>query len=412
MPDSATGYNLDDDPTRHYRPESNRAGVALCLSGGGFRAALFHLGAIRALNELDVLPQVKAIASVSGGSVLAAFLARADVWPLQRKLDHEEWEQKIARPFRRFVSRDRRTKPILLGLFPKHSAVDLFADEIRSALDEHSLRTLPMCPQFIFCASDLTFGGLWRFEREQVGDAEIGFAETKPPYDSLALAAAVSACIAPHFAPYVFPFREAEFRNGRIEPGDPLRKVGKVTLNDGGTYDNLGLEAVWRDYATVLVSDGGAPHLPMGDTWFSRMKGRTIGSSTLNDQMGRLARRRWFIANIQNSTFKGAYWGINTTPRNHSTRCNYGYSRDFVRTRIARIRTDLDAFSAGEQAVLENHGYMVAQASVSRWAGRVLGLTVLPELVGPLPHPDPHWTDEVQLGTDLARSHRLVLLGR
>jgi len=32
------------------RPKSERRGVALCLSGGGFRAALFHLGALRRLN--------------------------------------------------------------------------------------------------------------------------------------------------------------------------------------------------------------------------------------------------------------------------------------------------------------------------------------------------------------------------
>lgn len=32
------------------RPKPERRGVALCLSGGGFRAALFHLGAMRRLN--------------------------------------------------------------------------------------------------------------------------------------------------------------------------------------------------------------------------------------------------------------------------------------------------------------------------------------------------------------------------
>src|SRR3954452_23892936 len=57
-------------------------GVALCLSGGGFRAALFHLGALRRLNELGILSQVEAISSVSGGSVVAAHLAeRVRVWP-------------------------------------------------------------------------------------------------------------------------------------------------------------------------------------------------------------------------------------------------------------------------------------------------------------------------------------------
>ena len=43
--------------------------LALCLSGGGFRAALFHLGALRRLNELGILSRVDTIASVSGGSI-------------------------------------------------------------------------------------------------------------------------------------------------------------------------------------------------------------------------------------------------------------------------------------------------------------------------------------------------------
>ena len=52
-----------------------REGVALCLSGGGFRSALFHLGALRRLFELGVLHEVALVSSVSGGSILSGFLA-------------------------------------------------------------------------------------------------------------------------------------------------------------------------------------------------------------------------------------------------------------------------------------------------------------------------------------------------
>src|SRR5438309_7042658 len=66
-------------PTEHaestYLPRRERHGVALCLSGGGYRAALFHLGAVRRLNELGVLGRIDTITSVSGGSILAAHLA-------------------------------------------------------------------------------------------------------------------------------------------------------------------------------------------------------------------------------------------------------------------------------------------------------------------------------------------------
>src|SRR6185312_1555684 len=55
-------------------PMSDQRRIALTLSGGGFRATLFHLGVVRFLHEAGVLPLVQRIAAVSGGSVLAAHL--------------------------------------------------------------------------------------------------------------------------------------------------------------------------------------------------------------------------------------------------------------------------------------------------------------------------------------------------
>ncbi len=46
--------------------------IALCLSGGGFRATLFHLGVLKRLHELDLLKHVKLLSAVSGGAVTAA----------------------------------------------------------------------------------------------------------------------------------------------------------------------------------------------------------------------------------------------------------------------------------------------------------------------------------------------------
>lgn len=50
-----------------------RLGVA--ISGGGFRATAFGLGALRALHDRRLLPQVMVISGVSGGSVLTALYA-------------------------------------------------------------------------------------------------------------------------------------------------------------------------------------------------------------------------------------------------------------------------------------------------------------------------------------------------
>ena len=52
--------------------DAPRPGIGLCLSGGGYRATLFHVGALLRLNEARLLPQLKRVASVSGGSISQA----------------------------------------------------------------------------------------------------------------------------------------------------------------------------------------------------------------------------------------------------------------------------------------------------------------------------------------------------
>ena len=60
---------VTDDPNE--KPEK---GIALCLSGGGYRAMLFHVGVLWRLYETGLLPSIKRISSVSGGSITAGVL--------------------------------------------------------------------------------------------------------------------------------------------------------------------------------------------------------------------------------------------------------------------------------------------------------------------------------------------------
>ena len=60
-------------PSDEDRPPEQ--GTALCLSGGGYRAMLFHLGTLWRLNELGWLPKLDRVSSVSGGSITAGVLA-------------------------------------------------------------------------------------------------------------------------------------------------------------------------------------------------------------------------------------------------------------------------------------------------------------------------------------------------
>src|SRR3954453_2363008 len=53
---------------------SSKSRIGLALSGGGFRACLYHLGLVRFLRDGGILPRISHITSVSGGSVFAAHL--------------------------------------------------------------------------------------------------------------------------------------------------------------------------------------------------------------------------------------------------------------------------------------------------------------------------------------------------
>ena len=113
-----------------HGPESFRHGTALCLSGGGMRAALFHLGAVRRANELGL--KLRTVSAVSGGAIFAGFLvARAPMRTFEDSelrslsLPIEDWDKRIAEPFRKFASRNHRVRPLLHRFFSVESVARL-----------------------------------------------------------------------------------------------------------------------------------------------------------------------------------------------------------------------------------------------------------------------------------------------
>ena len=80
------------------------------MSGGGYRAALFHLGSLWRLNELGWLKRLAEITSVSGGSIMSAVLGlrwREIDWSSPGAMDR--YRALVVEPVREVVARlDRR----------------------------------------------------------------------------------------------------------------------------------------------------------------------------------------------------------------------------------------------------------------------------------------------------------------
>ena len=391
----------DTTTAERYRPERERTGNALCLSGGGFRATLFHLGALRRLNETGVLAKLDTISSVSGGSIMAALLATRASWPVTAPIPADVWEREVAAPTRRFVTQNLRT-PAIIGrlLHPWNTSAGVrgLLAGYRKHISPAKLASLPERPRFVFCATDLVYGVNFVFERERVGDYRLGYISPPPPDWEVARAVAASSCFPPIFNPLPLDVPVDVFKRGRerLDGAD-------VRLSDGGLYDNLGLEPVWKTHHTVLVSDGGAVFGSATDTGLLARIGRYVD---IVDHQALALRKRWLLSNFLDGTMKGAYWGIGSATGSYPAG-GPGYSKALAAQVIASVRTDLDAFSPAETAVLENHGYALAAAAVTTH----LADLALPD-APPATPPHPAWTDEDKVRAALADSWKRKLLGR
>jgi len=368
-----------------YFPDPNPSlELALCLSGGGFRASLFHLGAVRRLYELGLLDQVDAISAVSGGTVIAAFLAdRCDIWR-GRNLSLAQWEQEIAQPFRTIVSRNLNKLAILKGWLPwnwlNNAGVRALAKVCEERhLTRQTLADLPRKPQFIFEACDLVSGTTWLFQRTErpKQDAEL----------KVGVAIAGSSCFPGFFRPFT------------------RRVPRRIALMDGGIVDNRAMEPVWRRARNLLVSDGGDV---LQTQWGQSIGWSLVRSAAVLWNQAQNLQKRWLIDGFDARQLQGTYWGIRSSPMHYQQQPGRevypGYTPELARDVIATIRTDYDAFSDAEVAVLENHGYFMAEAATR---AHLPGVRQNPGARrAPLCAPHPAWMHETRIRAALRDSGR------
>lgn len=342
--------------------EEPRPGIGLCLSGGGYRAMVFHLGVLWRLNEVGYLAKLDRISSVSGGSITAAALGAR--WA---KLDFDAagvataFEAQVVTPVRAMASRSIDAKAIVGGaLLP-----GTIADAVTAAYDRHlfdgaTLQDLPDRPRFVINATNVQSGALWRFSKPYMADYRVGRVDS--PRIPLAVAVAASSAFPPFLSPLELELPPGAMR--AVEGADLHEEphTTEVLLTDGGVYDNLGLETVWKSYRTVLVSDGGGKLQPDGDPehdWARHSK-RVLD---LIDNQVRSLRKRQVIEAYQRGERAGAYWGIRTNiadyPLAEALPCPFDRT-----TELANTPTRLKRLDADWQERLINWGYAVSDAAL------------------------------------------------
>ncbi len=269
-----------------------------------------------------------------------------------------------------------------------------------------------MLPEpFVLCATDLAFGVNWEFRRAKVGDYQAGY--FKPPPDwSLGLAVAASSCFPPVFQPLKVSRDPESWRGGKARYRSRenwAAAIKDLRLTDGGVYDNLGLEPVWKSHASVLVSDAGAIFDFHADRGL--LPWRVLRYRSIQERQARALRKRWLIGGFKQGLIGGAYWGTGSSRSRYDSEDSLGYSKSLAREAISEIRTDLDRFSDAEAAVLENHGYFLADMAVKTHCP---ALATVPNAQLSPPHPCwlPENGDEERVRAALRESRRRKIVGR
>jgi NTE family protein len=358
-------------PVSGGAPESAagpKPGIALCLSGGGYRAMIFHLGALWRMNQLGFLKKLSRVSSVSGGSITAGVLALA--W---KSLQFNEngvatnLEELVIKPVRRLANHTIDQGSIIKGiLLPRHSIADEVADAYRDHLfGKATLRDLPADdegPRFIINATNVQSKVLWRFSRPYMGDYRVGLVNN--PTTEIALAVAASSAFPPFLSPAQLELHPSDFDpNVSAVLKDEAYRTN-VVLTDGGVYDNLGLETAWKSYNTILVSDGGGAcdDEPDPERDWARHTYRIL---SLIDNQVRSLRKRQVIDSYKQGVRQGTYWGIRTNIADYALpdamNCPFKETLN-----LANVATRLKALDATLQEKIINWGYAVCDAALRK----------------------------------------------
>jgi NTE family protein len=319
--------------------------IGLALSGGGFRATAFHLGVFRKLKEMGVLWKLDVLSCVSGGSIAGAYLAAN--WGDDAALDRLD---KYLR------STSIAVASVVAGVLnPFESRLDKLAETYaRDLFKKKTLDQLNDGPRLYINATNLASGNMFFFVTGEKKGAEMGEHElgVKPAKDfPLARAVAASSAFPPVFPPLKLTRKEYN-----------VADVDYVTLTDGGVYDNLGANPLFRERAALdyaLISDGGKP-FEIEDRpteWGAIVLKASIG--ILMEQVRGLQFKRLELTLAAKQKPKGLWFSIDSLE---------GEAQPGDAAFASAVGTNLKKLSDAEMTVLTRHSTALLTSRIEKYA--------------------------------------------
>jgi len=311
--------------------------VGLALSGGGIRAAIFHLGVLEYLAESGLFSRIASISSVSGASLCMGliFSASGNRWPCEK-----EFSQKIQPKIRKLILTENIQRAALrrLPFSPTNwnNRVEILAKMLEKMWGINgSLQDLPPFPFWEINCTTFETGSRFRFRRDYMGDTKIGYVQN--PTLSISHMIAASAAFPVLIGPYILKTEGLRFTRDKKGLHKVVNVLDRYTLWDGGVYDNLGLEALHRigggldsEIDFLITSNAGAQLSPQERGRPSQNLRRLLNISAAQAES---LRTRDFISSVVRKQ-KGLYLEIGHNPesifaREYPTTLNSPSAKDF-----------------------------------------------------------------------------------
>jgi NTE family protein len=349
--------------------------IGLALSGGGFRASIFHMGVFRRLSELNILDKIDVISVVSGGAIVGAYYV----------IKQNNWDDiaSIEEGFKKGLQANIRLRgltgsPIfhpllaLRSLLPGFTRTNIVAKEYRKYFfGDTTLEELPETPKLIINAASLNTGKVWKFTREGMGDWKFGF--SLAPNFLLADAVGASSAVPGIFAPLTLNKTYLE----KIQTNDEYKHHKRVNLVDGGVRDNQGLTSILSEKCDYVICSDASGLL----TDFQKPPESTFPVLFRSYNITMDASRAWAIRLLYQKKAEGeikemAFFDLKDKVPPDTPGLPYDLEPnpsdpDLVHL-VANIRTDLDYFSDDEIFALMYHGYTLLNHTIKKYASDLL----------------------------------------
>lgn len=367
--------------------------IGLALSGGGARAAVFHMGVLKRLAAERLLERVSVISTASGGSlVTAAIMTEAGMkWP-----SSENFLEKVYPSVRARMMRGDLFSLKAIGwrglLEFNIDLVNNRASVLARLLERNwgvsgTLADLPDTPLWLINTTCFETGKNWRFAKREMGDWSFG--RHYAPEIPLSVAVAASAAV-----PYVIGAMRLSLPAAGWWETDPATgkqvrarapSQNQVRLWDGGAYDNMGLEALTkpgkglRHCDFLICSDASGPLSAPGHSPVAALFDGKLSSPRLFDVAGdqiRALRSRTLIADIASKIVAGVLLRMGNSVRAVDVKNDLmrpvGFYDCFQSDAQAALAlqhpTDLMALSDSGFDALARHGFEIANATLTTYA--------------------------------------------